>query len=367
VVNCIGVLQDGAHGRTDEVHQGFIARLLDALVACPAPILLVHLSVPGREQDDRTPFSRSKHAADRLIVRSRLPFVILRPGFVVAPAAYGGSALIRSLGALPLSLPMREAARPFAATAVEDIARTVATLALRWQGGEQNWAAAWDVMERHPGTVGDVVEAFRRRFGGPKAVARLPSWLMGLGARSGDLAGHLGWSPPIRTTALTEMQRGVEGDPMPWIAATGIEPLALDDALRALPPSIQERWFARLYLMKGVTLAALALFWIVSGAVALTVAFDAAAGMLTARGVPLALAEAVTAITSLADIAIGCAIAVRRSCRTGLLAGIGLSAGYMVGAAVLMPELWLDPIGALVKTGPAIILMLVALAILDDR
>jgi hypothetical protein len=29
--------------------------------------------------------------------------------------------------------------------------------------------------------------------------------------------------------------------------------------------------------------------------------------------------------------------------------------------------LWLDPVGALVKTGPAIILMLVGLAILDDR
>ncbi|GJE59507.1 hypothetical protein MPOCJGCO_1600 [Methylobacterium trifolii] len=39
----------------------------------------------------------------------------------------------------------------------------------------------------------------------------------------------------------------------------------------------------------------------------------------------------------------------------------------MAGAALLTPELWIEPLGALVKTGPAIGLMAVALAILDDR
>jgi hypothetical protein len=39
----------------------------------------------------------------------------------------------------------------------------------------------------------------------------------------------------------------------------------------------------------------------------------------------------------------------------------------MVGAAVITPELWIEPLGALVKTGPAIVLMLVALAMLEDR
>jgi hypothetical protein len=34
---------------------------------------------------------------------------------------------------------------------------------------------------------------------------------------------------------------------------------------------------------------------------------------------------------------------------------------------MLTPELWIDPLGALVKTGPAAILMLFALLILDDR
>jgi len=64
---------------------------------------------------------------------------------------------------------------------------------------------------------------------------------------------------------------------------------------------------------------------------------------------------------------VGLAIAFRRTSRRGLLAGIVVSLFYMVGAAILTPELWLEPLGALVKTGPAIVLMLVALAISEDR
>ena len=47
--------------------------------------------------------------------------------------------------------------------------------------------------------------------------------------------------------------------------------------------------------------------------------------------------------------------------------GILLSFGYMAGCAILTPDLWLEPLGALVKTGPAIVLMLVALLTLDNR
>ena len=56
------------------------------------------------------------------------------------------------------------------------------------------------------------------------------------------------------------------------------------------------------------------------------------------------------------DMTIGVLIAFRRSCAAGLIAGIVASLGYMVGA-VIQPDLWIEPLGALVKTGPAIVLM----------
>lgn len=368
VVNCVGVLQDSRRGGdAANVHSDFTARLVQALHALERPCLLIHLSVPGREEDDRTAFSRTKREAERQIAHGSIPFVILRPGFVVAPAAFGGSALIRALASLPFDLPDSLAPRPFAAADIRDIVRTIAHVAHRWREGERQWNAVWDVMERHPHTVGQVIGAFREHLGAGPGRLRLPNWLMGAGAKAGDIVAHLGWSPPIRSTALDEMRRGVDGDPAPWIAATGLEPTPLRETLAELPASVQEKWFARLYLVKPLILAMLAMFWIATGLIVLAAAFDAATAMLTERGFPLILAIALTASASLADILIGIAIAFRRTCRAGLLAGIGLSLLYMLGAAIIAPELWIEPLGALVKTGPAIVLMLVALAILDER
>jgi hypothetical protein len=79
------------------------------------------------------------------------------------------------------------------------------------------------------------------------------------------------------------------------------------------------------------------------------------------------LVAPVTILTSLMDMGIGVLIAFRRSSAFGLMAGIVASFGYMIGAAILTPDLWIEPLGALVKTGPAVVLMLVALLTLDNR
>ncbi|QCK87011.1 SDR family oxidoreductase [Phreatobacter aquaticus] len=367
VVNCIGVLQDGPRGKTEAVHVDFVRRLTEAMALSGRAPLLLHLSVPGDPDDDATAFSRTKREAERVIAESGLPFVVLRPGFVIAPAAYGGSALIRALAALPLDLPASEASRTFAATAISDIGRTVSIVARRWQTGERHWRASYDVMERNPTNVGGVVAAFRARFGGPAPRLTLPAFLLGIGARFGDAAARLGWAPPVRSTALAELRRGVAGDPSVWSAETGIEPLSLDEALRRVPATVQEGWFGRLYLAKALIFGSLALFWLVSGLVALTVSFDAASAILMAQGMPKPAADMLTVATSLADIAIGGAIAWRRWSRAGLIAGIGLTVGYLAGSVMIAPQLWLDPVGSMVKTVPAAMLMLVALAILDDR
>ena len=132
VVNCVGVLQDQPGKSTHEAHDGFVERLIAALAAVGRPVLLIHTSIPGEAGGDTTPFAQVKRRADGLIIDSGLPHAILRPGMVWAPAPYGGSAMLRSLAALPVDLPPALAERPFRFVAVEDIADTVANLAERW-------------------------------------------------------------------------------------------------------------------------------------------------------------------------------------------------------------------------------------------
>lgn len=367
VVNCVGVLQDGPRGRTEAAHVGFVATLIEALKAQAKPVLLLHLSIPGAPEDDATAFSRSKRQAEALIAGAGLAHAILRPGFVIAPAAYGGSALIRGLAALPLRLDAATGARPFAATAIADLCATLRRAADLWPAAWPTEAVVWDLMERQPSTVAAVIEAFRARFGGPRPRLTLPAWLLCAGALAGDLAAWLGWSPPIRTTALAELRRGVAGDPSAWTLATGLEPASLAEALAQLPATVQEAWFARLYLAKPLVLATLAAFWLASGAVALGPGHAAAATDLTSHGLPSAWTPAATLATAFADLAIGAAIAVRRTCRAGLLAGLALTLAYLAAATALAPALWTDPLGPLVKAAPALVLMLVALALLRER
>jgi len=131
--------------------------------------------------------------------------------------------------------------------------------------------------------------------------------------------------------------------------------------------NIQDKWFARLFLVKALVIASLVLFWLVSGFIALVISYDAAANILRTHNFPPALVAPVTIVTSLMDMSIGMLIAFRATSALGLIAGIVASLGYMAGAAILTPDLWIEPLGALVKTGPAIVLMLVALLTLDSR
>jgi hypothetical protein len=295
-------------------------------------------------------------------------YAILRPGFVIAPAAYGGSAMLRALATLPVQLPAAESATPFQPVDVEDIAATIAWLAGRDAGDKATDAVVWDLMQSQPVTLGGVIEQFRSRFGTTDtARVTLSGFMLDLGAKLGDLANRLGWMPPMRTTAIAELRRGVTGDPRAWMAVTGIAPKTLPQAVGARSATIQDKWFARLFLMKAIVIASLVVFWVASGFIALVISYDAAAAILFLHGFPPALVAPVTIGTSLMDMGIGILIAFRRTCALGLIAGIAASLGYMAGAAILTPELWIEPLGALVKIGPAIVLMLVALLTLDNR
>ncbi|WP_298252720.1 SDR family oxidoreductase [Bradyrhizobium sp.] len=367
VVNCLGVLQDGPGSDTAAVHRDFVQRLLCAIKASGRAIRLIHISIPGVEKDDLTAFSITKREADAMIATSGVRYAILRPGFVIAPAAFGGSAMVRAFAATPLALPTAESARALQPVAVEDIAATASWLAARDVDEAAANSVTWDLMQKQPVTLGDVIGAFRRSFGTREwPRIRVPASLLTISVKLADLVGWLGWQSPLRSTAMAELGRGVSGDPSAWMSATGIVPIELNLAVPR-GATIQEKWFARLYLIKAMVIASLVVFWGVSGFIALFVSYDAAAGILNSHHFPLSLIAPITVLTGLMDMMIGVLISFRRTCVFGLGWGILASLGYMLGAAILTPDLWIEPLGALVKTGPAIVLMLVALATLDSR
>jgi hypothetical protein len=213
----------------------------------------------------------------------------------------------------------------------------------------------------------EVVAAYRAWLGWtPARLVRVPGWAMGLAWRMGDLAGLLGWRPPVRSTARTEIVRGAVGDAAAWREATGIEPRPLAAALAAEPASVQERWFARLYLLKPLAIAVFALFWILTGLISL------GPGYVLARWVMEQTAAAPAATLSVIgggvmDVAIGLLILFRRTAKLGLVLALLASLFYIAAGTALLPGLWLDPLGPMLKIWPILALNLILLAILDER
>ena len=118
--------------------------------------------------------------------------------------------------------------------------------------------------------------------------------------------------------------------------------------------------------MKPVLIATLSLFWLVSGSVGLA-ASDAASAILTDHGIREGAARLAVIGGSLLDIALGLLLLVRPAHKAAALGMIATTLAYLTIGTVLAPDLWLDPLGAFVKTVPGAVLALVALAIADER
>jgi uncharacterized protein YbjT (DUF2867 family) len=361
VVNCAGVLQDSAGDSTRGVHLDGIDALF---AACERAGVrrVVHLSAIGVDRETPTAFSQTKIAGDEALMGRDLDWVILRPSVVLGDAAYGGSALFRGLASLQI-LPVMPDAGPLQVVQLEEVTETV----LRFVESSAPARIALDLAGPERLSMAEIVGRYRHWLGWPEpCVVSLPTSVAALLFRLGDLAGWLGWRPPLRSTARYEIRRGAIGDPSHWSELTGIGPRSLAATLAARPASVQERWFAGLYALKPVVFVVLALFWIVTGILSLGPGFRIGVDLLEEGGLG-ALSGPLVIAGGLADLAIGIAIAIRRSSRLGLRAALGLSTFYLLAGTVILPRLWAEPLGPMLKIFPIMVLHGVALAILEDR
>jgi uncharacterized protein YbjT (DUF2867 family) len=324
---------------------------------------VIQISAVGVDRGTPTEFSRTKLAGDKALMERDLDWVILRPSVVIGRAAYGGSALMRGLAAAPI-VPSMPDTGPLQIVHLDDVVDAVMFF-LRPDGPMRQ---AFEVVGPRTWSFDEVVALLRRWLGWPPARRfRMPAPLAALVYKLGDAVALLGWRPPARSTARRELQRGATGDPAPLSRATGIEPRDLAAALAAEPASVQERWFARLYLLKPLVFVILSLFWIATGVMALGPGWERGVGLMLEGGVKHGLAEATVVAGAAADICIGVAIAFRRTTKRALYAALALSLAYAVIGSVLVPRLWIDPIGPLLKIWPIMVLILVAVAIHEDR
>jgi uncharacterized protein YbjT (DUF2867 family) len=356
VVNCAGALQDTIRDDVHAVQEHAMLALFEAALAIPG-IQIVQISAPRGLVSSGTAFMETKIAADRALAASGLRHVILRPALVLGRNAHGGSALLRALAAFPRITPLVHPEAMVQSVSLVEVSNAVASAI------DGTIADKSDIDLAGPAaSLESLVAAHRRWLGlSPVPVISVPSFIGCAMSGCADIAGWFGWRSPLRSTALKIAQGGITATP----AKSGRPQEVLPADMLGNPAGAQDLWFARLYLMKPVIILALSAFWIVSGVIPLFDTARAAAGF--AGFFNAATAFGLTIATSLADVFLGLLVLFRSHTRKALLGMIALSIAYLAGATIIQPQLWLDPLGPLVKIAPLMLLALVALSIFEER
>lgn len=362
VINASGALQTGGGDHVARTQETAMIALIDACEAHGVRAF-VQISAPGVRLDDPIEFYATKAAADAHLARSTLRYTILRPGLVLSPTAYGGTTLLRMLAAVPIVQPIAYASAPLQTVHVD----TVAKAAARALEDDALARKTFDLVEAKAHSLGDVVLEMRRWLGfpAPRTTVRFGRPTARLLGRAADMAGHLGWRSPLRTTAMKVLETGVVGDPEPWRRATGETPGSLKETLAALPSTPQERMFARSALVFPGLLCLLSGFWFLSGVVGL--ANREAAIALIAGQVGRPFAAVLLFGGAALDILVAAGLLWRRTVVTALLASVGVCLAYLAMGTILTPDIWLDPLGPFVKVLPVVGLSVALLAQTGER
>jgi uncharacterized protein YbjT (DUF2867 family) len=357
VVNCVGVLQDGLRDDVRRVQLDGAKALFDGCVSAGVK-RAIHISAIGAEPDGPSAFSRSKAAAEAYLQELPLDWVIVRPALVLGHAVYGGTAMLRGIAAFPGIVPLVRADARMQVVGLEDLAETVA----RALSPDAPAKTVWEVAHPQVHRLADIVIALRGWLGfAPRRVLALPDAFAKAVAAVADALGFLGWRSPARTTSLAQLTAGVIGDPRRWMAETGIAPKSLDQVLAARPASVQDRWFARLYLLKPLAILGLAIATIVPNAERLAAFLGFGPGYLGGHAMLLGAASSAVALLA------GLSLAVRPAARCALLVLLVLTLSQLAG-------LWFRPsisfaglLDAVAFKLPMLLLILFTLGILDDR
>ncbi|GAW40375.1 short chain dehydrogenase [Brevundimonas sp. SH203] len=353
VVNCVGVLQDGGGDSTRAAHVDGPRALI---AACRAADVrrLVHISAVGADDAAGTDYARTKAETERLVQASSLDWLILRPSLVVDRAAFGGTGLIRALAAFPLFSPVVGGDQTFRPIPLSDLCGAVVA-AVKPGAPSQ---ASFDMPGPEAVSMAETVRLYRGWLGlKPAPVVRVPRALAAPALAVGDLLGRLGWSSPIRTTAIKQMDHDVSGQDSGWAEALGVRSRGFTDFLAQTPASVQDVWHARLWFVRPVAIVTLGLFWLITGLISFGPGWSRAVAILHEGGYGR-WAGPIAWWGALLDVVLGLMLFVRPwTARVAVFMCLA-TVGYLIAGTLSLPHYWIDPLGPWLKVLPMMALCL---------
>ena len=352
VVNAAGVLH-ASKAVMSAVHVDAPRALYTALSRDAHGVLISAVGIKAG-----TDFAHFRQNGEKVAKAAHL--TILRPGLVLGDTSYGGSSLGRALAAFPLATPLiGGGSQPINPIHVDDLSACVSELLEQAPhdkpleiGGAQTLTQA------------EMLTGYRKWFGlRPVRGISIPaSWATRLG-RLGDIL-HMG---PISATAVAQLNVSLIADDSATRSHLNIQPRGFSEFVWSRPAGTQDLWQARLYLIKPLLRLSLALLWIASACVGLFLPSTAFLPIFAQTGLPDGLLLTLARGGGIIDLFIGIALLRNWRPQTTAWMQIGMVGGYTLGLTLLSPSLWALPFGGLLKNIPILVLLLIHLALVEER
>lgn len=353
VVNAAGILREQRGQSFDAIHCGAPLALARAC-AGRGIARFVQVSALGDARDGE--FVASKHRFDTALIACLPTALVLRPSVVYSTAgSHGGTSLLRALAAMPGAVMVPgSGAWPMQPLPAEDLAELV----LRGVGGDA--AGIHEVGGPDVLSLRDYLLAWRRwlRVTGRRVVP-VPDAIVDACVAIGERLGV----GPLGRTAWRMLKRGnvVQHGALERLRQDfGFAPRGLADALAARPSQVQDRWHARLYLLRAPLTAGVVALWLLSAWAGFTtpaaVIDQLSAGSALASMQPVAVARIAAAL----DLVLAGWLLVSRAPRLPVALMFASVLAYTAIFGTALPGAWLDPLGGLAKN----LVVLPALAVL---
>ncbi|WP_108787507.1 NAD(P)H-binding protein [Erythrobacter sp. Alg231-14] len=357
VVNAAGILR----GRQMEAIHVDFPKALNSAASKVGVTQIVLISAISARDNVTTDYSVAKLNGEVALRDTDLDWTILRPSLVYGDGSYGGTSLIRGMAGIPFLTPIPgDGEFPFTPIHVRDLARSVTLIC-----GNEGFSK--QVLEPvGPETINlkQLLGRYRAWLGmGRPRFVPVPMPLMRVAGRIGDFVG----TGPISTNSLSQLAAGNAGDSVAYAKAIGFTPRRLDDALLARPAQVQDRWHAKLFFLGPAITTILVILWLASAWLGLFHGRVATQELAASFGSANHMIAPLQIGASLADIAIAALVLFDQKGRWSTGVQLLFVVGYTVVISAASPQLWLDPMGPLLKNLPIVMLIAVHGAIKDNR
>jgi len=359
VINCAGILRALDKEEFEAVH---LHAPMALAKACNEKGIgrFIQISALGHPEDGE--FIASKHRFDQQLISLIPSATILRPSVVISlRGSYGGTSMLRGLAAFPqlLFLPGR-GEQKIQPILLEDLAKMVVEAACQ----ESRLPGIIELGGPDQVSIKEYLVGLRQWLKLPTlAIVPVPLVLIKVACRVGDRLK----AGPLNSTILTMLESGnVVGDNN---AAAGFhhKPRGILDAFETQTSFVQDRWHAKLFLLQPLIWILLSVIWLVSAVSGFAADAEQFKPILSAAGFAAGWHSALVMVTSMLDMVLGLLMLIRFKESLVLWLMLLSSIGYSSVLGVMAPELWLDPLGGLLKNLAVIPLILAYMVLRNPR